>query len=137
MSFYISTTPYHNLARHMASRWAATAQDVRLPGPELAEMFLFEQKRRVQKDRTVSLLGVIYEVDASLVSETVTLRYDPSRPGAPIEVAFKDRVFQGVRPVDAYANCFVRRDHGTKLLEPSDPPSPPKPGLRLRDFEDR
>jgi len=131
-------TPHHGLDGETPfDRWAATAQDVRLPGPELAEMFLFEQKRRVQKDRTVSLLGVVYEVDASLVGETVTLRYDPSRPGAPIEVAFKDRVFQGVRPVDAYANCFVRRDHGTKLLEPSDPPSPPKPGLRLRDFEDR
>jgi HSP20 family protein len=27
MSFYISTTPYHSLARHMANRWAASAQN--------------------------------------------------------------------------------------------------------------
>jgi putative transposase len=118
-------------------RWAAHSEDVRLPGAELAELFLFEQKRRVQKDRTVSLLGVVYEVDASLVGETVTLRYDPSRPGAAIEVIFKDRLFRGVKPVDAYANCFVRRDHGTKLLEPGTPPAAPRPGLRLRDLKER
>jgi putative transposase len=131
-------TPHHGLdGQTPFDRWALSAQDVRLPGPELAEMFLFEQKRRVQKDRTVSLLGVVYEVDASLVGETVTLRYDPARVGAPIEVAFKDRAFQGVKPVDAYANCFVRRDHGTKLLEPSVPATAPQPGLRLRDLGDR
>lgn len=116
--------------------WARSAADVRLAGPELTDMFLFEQRRRVQKDRTVSLVGVVYEVDASLVGETVTLRYDPSRPGAPIEVVFKDRVFTGVKPVDAYANCFVRRDHASKLLDPSTPPAAPKPGLRLRDMDE-
>jgi type II secretory pathway predicted ATPase ExeA len=33
-------------------------------------MFLSEQRRKVQKDRAVSLLGVVYEVDASLVGHT-------------------------------------------------------------------
>lgn len=117
-------------------RWATTAHDVRLPGPELADMFLFEQRRKVQKDRTVSLLGVVYEVDASLVGHTVTLRYDPARSGAPIEVVFQNHVFSNVKPVDAYSNCFVRRDHGSKLLEPSSPPAPPQPGLRLRDLNE-
>ena len=117
-------------------RWASMLKDLHLPGPELADMFLFEQKRRVQKDRTVSLLGVVYEVDASLVGETVTLRYDPSRPGSPIQVVFKNHSFSAVTPVDAYANCFVRRDHGTKLLEPSTPPDTPRPGLRLRELKD-
>ncbi len=42
---------------------------------------------RSQRDRTVSLNGVVYEVDASLVGETVTLRFDPARaPAAPVEV---------------------------------------------------
>jgi putative transposase len=130
-------TPHKGLAdKTPFDRWAQTSHDVRLPGPELADMFLFEQKRRVQKDRTVSLLGVVYEVDASLVGETVTLRFDPTRPGAPIEVVSKERTFSGVKTVDAYANCFVRRDHGSKLLEPSSPPAPPQAGLRLRDLDE-
>jgi hypothetical protein len=41
-------------------------------------MFLFEQKRRVQRDRTVSLDGLLYEVDAALVGDVVFLRYDPA-----------------------------------------------------------
>jgi transposase InsO family protein len=117
--------------------WARRSERLHLAGPELADMFLFEQRRRVQKDRTVSLLGVAYEVDASLVGETVTLRYDPSRPGSPIDVVFGNRSFMGVKPVDAYANCFVRRDHGSKLLEPATPPAKPRPGLRLRELKER
>jgi hypothetical protein len=48
-------------------------------------------------------------------------------PGRPTETA---------KPVDAYANCFVRRDHGTKLLTPHAPASQPKPGLPLRTLKE-
>ena len=120
-------------------RWAAATEDVHLVGPEydLDDLFLFEQKRRVQKDRTVSLHGVVYEVEASLVGETVTLRFDPSRPGRSIDVVFNGRRVQRAKPVDAYANCFVRRDHATKALEPSCAPDAPPEGLRLRDLRRR
>ena len=113
-----------------------SAQDVRLVGPEcdLDELFLFEQKRKVQKDRTVSLMGVVYEVDASLVGETVLLRYDPSRPTRPLDVHFKGRKVEQARRVDVYANCFVRRDHSTKALQPDKPLDSPPGGLRLRDL---
>ena len=117
-------------------RWAMAARDVRLVGPEhdLEELFLFEQKRRVQKDRTVSLHGVVYEVDASLVGETVTLRFDPARLGRPVDVYFKGQKFEQARRVDVYANCFVRRDHTTKALHPDHPPEAPPQGLSLRNL---
>ena len=38
------------------------------------------------------------------------------------------------KPVDAYANCFVRRDHDTKILNPTTPPKTPPAGLKLRDL---
>ena len=67
--------------------WAKTADEVRyLNDIGLDELFLFEQKRKVQKDRTVSLNGVVYEVDAFLVGATVTLRFDPSLKGRPVQV---------------------------------------------------
>ncbi len=129
--------PHKSLAGETPfDRWAQASDKVRLAGPELGDLFLFELRRRVQKDRTVSLNGVIYEVDASLVGETVILRYEPARPGAAIEVVFQNRVFRGVKPVDAYANCFVRRDHGSKLLEPSTPPQTPPSRLQMRDLEE-
>ena len=39
------------------------------------------------------------------------------------------------KQVDAYANCFVKRDHTTKALRPSRAPEAPPQGLRLRDFD--
>ena len=57
------------------------------PATDLDDLFLFEAKRRVMKDRTVSLHGRLYEVDAVLLGQTVTLRYDPEAPPSrPIEV---------------------------------------------------
>jgi DNA polymerase IIIc chi subunit len=57
-------------------QWARAAHHVTLPTQDLTELFLFEEKRKVQQDRTVSLHSVVFEVDAALVGQTVTLRYD-------------------------------------------------------------
>ena len=59
---------------------------------DLDDLFLFEAKRRVMKDRTVSLAGRLYEVDPLLVGRTVTLRYDPSVPPTrPLQVVHDGR----------------------------------------------
>ena len=115
-------------------RWAMASSGVHLLGPDcdLDDLFLFEEKRRVQRDRTVSLHGVIYEVDASLVGETVTLRFDPSRPGRTIDVHFKGKKVERAKRVDLYANCFVKRDHATKALQPDQRLADPPTGLPLR-----
>ena len=77
-------------------RWATAADDVTLPGPErdLDELFLFELNRKVQSDRTISLHGAVYELDACLVGQTVTVRFNPSRRGQPIDVYFKGRKYK-------------------------------------------
>jgi len=116
-------------------QWARAAHHVTLPTQDLTELFLFEEKRKVQQDRTVSLHGVVFEVDAALVGQTVTLRYDPTRLTRGVTVVVQGRAVGGAKRVDAYANCFVRRDHGTKLLTPSTP-SVPAPGLPLRKLDE-
>lgn len=117
--------------------WAMRSGDIRVPGPELdlREMFLFEQKRRVQRDRTVSLDGLLYEVDAPLVGEAVVLRYDPSKRGAPIDVWHGGKKVHTARVVDAYANCFVKRNHGSKLVEPETGAPVAPAGLRMSDID--
>jgi len=122
-------------------RWAATGAAVRLPGPhlDLDALFLFEAKRRVQRDRTISLNGTLFEVDAALVGQTVTLRYDPSVPPARgVEVWHDDHFVARATPLDAYANCFVRRHRPTHNLDPASPPDTPRAsGLALRQFHHR
>lgn len=61
-------------------RRAAVGADVRYPGPDIDDVFLFEDGAASMKDRTVSLRGRLYEVDAVLVDSTVLFRYDPDAP---------------------------------------------------------
>jgi putative transposase len=116
--------------------WAMRAGDVRVPGPELdlREMFLLEAQRRVHKDRTLSLDGVVYEVDAMLVGERVTVRFDPAKKGAPVDIWHRGSKVQTARVVDAYANCFAKRNNETGELEADTPAAVPAPRLRLRDL---
>lgn len=116
-------------------RWARVSDEIRMPDADVGALFLFEEKRRVHKDRTVSLRGVVYEADAALVGETVTLRFDPSRIGKPVEVWWKGRKMGLARRVDLYANCFVKRDNEVRSnLRVDKAAAPPPQGLRLRDF---
>ena len=99
--------------------WAKVGQRVRYPEPgvDLDDLFLFESKRKVQKDRTISLNGMVYEIHASLVGETVTLRYNPANQGKVIEVCHDNLFIQEAKLVDTYANCFVKRDRPSSTIE--------------------
>ena len=142
---WVETEYHHNPHRGLdgdtpLDRWAA-ARAPRLPEPDLDfdALFLFEAKRRVQRDHTVSLNGTVFEVDAALVGQTVTLRYDPSIPaGRGIEVWHEGRLAVCAKPVDAYANCFVRRRRPTQTIEATEPAAaaaPPRAStLALRNL---
>jgi len=119
-------------------RWAQDAEGVRLVDGrlDLDDLFLFQETRKVQKDRTVSLKGVVYEVDAALVGHNVTLRYDPSAaPGRAVQVWHEGRRVQLAKVVDAYANCFVRRNRPSRTLTTDAPAETPPPGLPLRRLD--
>ena len=100
-------------------RWAQVGDAVRYAPPDLDldDLFLFEAVRKVATDRTVSLNGVVFEVDAALVGERVTLRFDPGAPLAPVKVVHAGRVIEHARRVDLYANCFVKRHRPSGRLE--------------------
>ena len=124
-------TPHHGLdGQTPLECWAHSAEQARFPEPtlDLDDLFLFEVKRKVNKARTVSLAGILYEVEAALVGAKVTLRYDPlAPPGRPLQVWHEGQQIQRAKPVDLQANCFVKRNRpapeGLNLhaLEASDP----------------
>jgi len=122
-------------------RWAMSADRVRLPGPglDLEALFLFEVKRRVQRDRTVSLNGALFEADATLVGHTVTLRYDPAAPASRgVELWHEGNFVGRATPLDAYANCFVRRNRPSQGIDPNAPAPAPRPSpLALRHLTPR
>ena len=102
-----------------ADKWARTSEGVRMAPADLGDHFLAEQRRSVQKDRTVTLDGVAFEVDAALVGERVTLRFDPARKPdkRTVEVWHQGKRIEVARRVDVLANCFVKRNATTKSLE--------------------
>jgi len=129
--------PHRGLERNTPlEQWALDAAGVRFPEPgmDLDDLFLFEVLRKVQKDRTVSLNGVVYEVDAALVGEKVTLRFDPgAAPGRPVQVCHQGRPVERAKPVQTYANCFVKRNRPAWTLDVEGPAPEPAPSrLKLR-----
>ena len=135
-------SPHRGLdGRTPLEQWALAGHDVRYPDPatDLDDLFLFEAKRRVMKDRTVSLHGRLYEVDAVLVGQTVTLRYDPhAPPSRPIEVVHDGKDAGRATRLDAYANTTVKRDRPSWQIQCDTPPSQPSPSpLTMRNLEDK
>ncbi len=133
--------PHRGLERNTpVEQWTLCAQDVSFPEPgmDLDDLFLFEAQRKVQKDLTVSLNGVVYEVDAALVGEKVTLRFDPgAAPERPIQVCHKGKTIEQAKPVQLYANCFVKRNRPSRTLEVDGPAPELTPSrLKLRALPD-
>ncbi len=130
-------TPHAGLdGRTPLDQWALSADQIKMfdIGVNLDDLFLFETRRRVQRDRTVSLNGTVFEVDAALVGQTVTLRFDPTVPASRgVEVWHENKFVARATPLDAYANCFVRRNRPSSTLESdSKAPAPRPSALSLR-----
>lgn len=121
-----------------ADKWARCSDGVRFPGADLGDHFLAEQRRRVQKDRTVTLDGAAFEVDAALVGERVTLRYEPAREPnrRTVEVWHRGQRIEIAKRVDVLANCFVKRNPLTKSLDVASSKETPREGLAMRDLDD-
>jgi putative transposase len=114
-----SATGQSPLARYLASL------SIIRPAPkDLRDYFRQSVRRKVAKDRTVTLAGRSFEAPVGLIGQTVTLLYhgrDPER----IEL-FKDDVSKGflVR-LDLAANARVRRSANlTTEIVPAPPPPP-------------
>jgi putative transposase len=99
------------------------------PTVNLAEVFMHEDNRKVHKDSTLTLYGVLYEVDSTLIGEHVHLRYDPMLPPRrrPVRVLLGNEPHGEARIVDAYANSRVRRAYNSHHLVVEQPAEPGPP----------
>ena len=135
-------SPHRGLdGRTPLDQWALAGSNVRYPDPgtDLDDLFLFEAKRRVMKDRTVSLNARLYEVDAHLVGQAVTLRYDPDAPPSrPLEVVHDGKSAGVATRLDAYANTRVKRHRPSGQLHCSTPAREPDPSpLAMRHLKEK
>ncbi len=81
---------------------------IRSAPKNLNDYFRIRVQRKVDRDRTVSLNGKLYEAPVELVERTVTLLYhddDPKR----IELFYRDKSYGFLVPLDMKINCQVKR----------------------------
>lgn len=94
-----------------------------LPPHELAEVFLLEETRKVDKTGCISLLGRTYEVETKLAGSQVQVRFDPHDLEL-IQIWKDERHCEDAKPLKL-------RDPKQKLkkTEPEMAEKPPKTGL--------
>ena len=78
---------------------------------DLKAAFLHESSRKVYKDSTITLEGVLFEVPSTLIGERIKLRYDPHVPTQRrrLQIFQAGQYLGEARMVDSYANARVRR----------------------------
>ena len=111
------------------ARYLAKVALVRPAPKDLRDYFRVAVRRKVAKDRTITLLGRNFEAPVGLIGQSVTLLFherDPER----VEI-FKDEVSQGflVR-LDQVVNSRIRRSQNLNseiVPTPPQPPAPPAP----------
>jgi len=130
-------------------RWLERASQIIPTDPtiDLDAAFMHEVTRKVYRDSTFTLDGMLYEVSSSLIGERVTVRYDPRIPPERrrLSVLLAQADCGPARLVDTYANTKVRRSDLNKDIttedDGSDNQSPgslatrqsPKPGPSIID----
>ena len=84
---------------------------------DLDDVFLHEESRKIYKDNTFSLHGMLYEVPGMLALKKIKLRFDPVSTD-PVMVYFEGKYIADARIVDSYANCrIVRNTHSKTITE--------------------
>lgn len=103
-------TPFVRFARHL--------EIIRTAPTDLEDHFRKEARRRVAKDRTISLDGRIFEAPTKLIGEHVCLLYHEDRLDR-VEVFYQNTSHGLLVPVDLKVNCQVKRhrDKDRLLIE--------------------
>ena len=103
------------------ARFTAHMQCLRPAPSNLRDHFRKTVRRRVAKDRTISLDGRAFEAPVALIGKQVELSYHEEEPQR-VEILFSGKSFGWATPVDVHVNCRVKRDK-YRNLEPANPNS--------------
>lgn len=83
----------------------------------LEEVFLHEDRRKVYRDATITLNGILYEVSCVLIGKTIRIYYDPFSPVKILRVYYDGKFYGESAPVDTYANTRVKRNYFTHKID--------------------
>ncbi len=90
-------------------RFAANLQCLRAAPDNLYDYFRRVARRKVNKDRTITLNGRLFEGPVALIGKRVELLYHDSDPQQ-VEVKYQNKSFGMLVAVNLNVNCRVKRD---------------------------
>jgi transposase InsO family protein len=114
-AFELWLTEIYHQRKHSATgqtpfkRFTDNMQCLRCAPGNLKDYFRQNARRRVAKDRTVTLKGNLFEAPVNLIGRQVELLYhahDIKR----VEILYRQKSYGFLRPVDLHVNCRVKRD---------------------------
>ena len=103
-------TPIQRFGRHIELTRTAPV--------DLEDHFRKEVRRRVTKDRTVSINNLIYEAPTKFIGEQLQLLYHEDRPDR-VEIIYKGANHGFLVPLDLNANFKVKRNRDEAEIEKS------------------
>jgi transposase InsO family protein len=102
------------------ARFTSRMECLREAPHNLRDYFRKTVRRRVAKDRTISLDGKIFEAPVRLIGKQVTLLYHEGEPDQ-VEIMLGKESFGMATPVNIHVNSRVKRDKWRNIeLEPSE-----------------
>ena len=106
--------PHSSTGQSPLKRFCDHMECIRTAPKELDDFFRNSARRRVAKDRTVSLNGRLYEAPVALIGKQVLLLYHSKEPQR-VEVLSNQKSYGLLTLVDLHVNCRVRRDKGSRI----------------------
>jgi transposase InsO family protein len=106
--------PHGSTGQSPFARFTARLECLRAAPPDLKDHFRQTVRRKVAKDRTISLNGQVFEAPIPLIGQQVTVLYHEHEPDR-IEVRHNQKSYGFLRPVDLHVNCRVKRDKNRDL----------------------
>jgi putative transposase len=91
------------------ARFTAHMECIRQAPGNLKDYFRKTARRKVAKDRTVSLNGRIFEAPVALIGKQVSLLYHDEDP-LQVEILINGQTYGMLSPLDIHVNCRVKRD---------------------------
>lgn len=101
-------------------RFTAHLECLRPTPSNLEDYFRKQARRQVEKDRSVSLNGRLYEAPVPLIGKSATLLYHDHDP-ARVKILFEDRSFGFLQPLDLRVNARIRRRKDDLEIIPQTP----------------
>ena len=101
--------PHSSTGQSPLMRFSNHLELIRTPPADLEDHFRKEVRRRVNKDRSVSINGRAYEAPTRLIGEQVSLLYHEERPER-VEIVLCGQPEGFLVPLDPHVNAQVKRE---------------------------